>query len=103
MKKRSISLIIGLMSAALLGVMGMQYYFIHESYIQKSQLFDLSVNNSLSEVSKKLAKRDAMDFIKRKAKAEEEIKNSREKKESSKPLKSMLSFLPCALKNSTDE
>lgn len=75
------------MSAALLGVMGMQYYFIHESYIQKSQLFDLSVNNSLSEVSKKLAKRDAMDFIKRKAKAEEEIKNSREKKREQQAVK----------------
>ncbi|RXF71762.1 sensor histidine kinase [Arcticibacter tournemirensis] len=80
MKKRSISLIIGLMSAALLGVIGMQYYFIHESYIQKSQLFDLSVNNSLSEVTKKLAKRDAMLFVKRKAYAEEELRNTRKKK-----------------------
>lgn len=79
MKKRSISLIIGLMSAALLGVIGMQYYFIHESYLQKSQLFDLSVNNSLSEVAKKLAKRDAMLFVKRKAEAEEELRSSREK------------------------
>ncbi len=80
MKKRSISLIIGLMSAALLGVMGMQYYFIRESYRQKSQLFDLSVNNSLSEVTKKLAKRDAMLFVKRKAQADEQLKNSREKR-----------------------
>lgn len=80
MKKRSISLIIGLMSAALLGVMAMQYYFIRESYIQKSQLFDLSVNNSLSEVAKKLEKRDAMMFVKRKALAEEQLRSSREKK-----------------------
>ncbi len=80
MKKRSISLITGLMSAALLGVMAMQYYFIHESYVQKSQLFDLSVNNSLSEVTKKLAKRDALLFVKRKALAEEQMKNTREKR-----------------------
>ena len=79
MKKRSISLIIGLMSAALLGVIGMQYYFIRESYIQKSQLFDLSVNNSLSEVTKKLAKRDAQLFIQRKAQEEELLQNKRER------------------------
>ena len=40
MKQRSIRFIIGLMAAALLGVMAMQYYFIQESYRLKSQLFD---------------------------------------------------------------
>jgi len=79
MKKRSISLIIGLMTAALLGVMAMQYYFIRESYLQKSQLFDLSVNSALSEVTNKLAKHDAMHFVKQKAMAEE-LKKSREEK-----------------------
>lgn len=80
MKKKSISLIIGLMSAALLGVMGMQYYFIRESYLQKSQLFDLSVNNSLSEVANQLAKIDARLFVKQKAQKDEELKNSEERK-----------------------
>lgn len=67
------------MTAALLGVMAMQYYFIRESYLQKSQLFDLSVNSALSEVTNKLAKHDAMHFVKQKARAEE-LKKSREEK-----------------------
>ena len=67
------------MTAALLGVMAMQYYFIRESYLQKSQLFDLSVNSALSEVTNKLAKHDAMHFVKQKAMAEE-LKKSREEK-----------------------
>ncbi|EOR94406.1 two-component regulatory system, sensor kinase protein [Arcticibacter svalbardensis MN12-7] len=81
MKKRSIALILGLMSAALFGVIAMQYYFIRESYVQKSQLFDLSVNSSLSEVTNKLAKQDAMLFVKRKAIAEELKKNAEEKRQ----------------------
>lgn len=67
------------MTAALLGVMAMQYYFIRESYLQKSQLFDLSVKGALSEVTNKLAKHDAMHFVKQKAMAEE-LKKSREEK-----------------------
>jgi len=67
------------MTAALLGVMAMQYYFIRESYLQKSQLFDLSVKSALSEVTNKLAKQDAMHFVKRKAKAEELNKSRKEK------------------------
>ena len=57
MKRKSISLIIGLMSLALLGVIAMQYYFIKESYNLKSQLFDQSVNDALNTVSEKLEKR----------------------------------------------
>ncbi len=67
MKQKSISLIIGLMSIALLGVMAMQYYFIRESYLLKSQLFDQSVNEALNAVVSKLEKQDAMLFLKRKA------------------------------------
>jgi len=56
----------------------MQYYFIRESYIQKSQLFDLSVNSSLSEVANKLVKQDAKRFVSRKAIAEEHFKRKQE-------------------------
>ncbi len=56
----------------------MQYYFIRESYIQKSQLFDLSVNSSLSEVANKLVKHDAKRFVSRKAIAEEHFKRKQE-------------------------
>ncbi|MEJ5053301.1 HAMP domain-containing sensor histidine kinase [Sphingobacterium sp. MYb382] len=62
MKKRSISLIIWLMSIALLGVMAMQYYFVRESYKQKSQLFDEAVKASLTAVSGKIEKREIVEF-----------------------------------------
>jgi two-component system phosphate regulon sensor histidine kinase PhoR len=71
MKKRSISLIIGLMSAALLGVMAMQYYFIKESYGLKSQLFDQAVNDALSNVTDKLEKKEAILYLANKVEKED--------------------------------
>lgn len=65
MKKRSIRLIIGLMGFALLGVMAMQFYFLRESYRLKSELFDRSVNEALSNVSAKVQKQDALNFLTR--------------------------------------
>jgi two-component system, OmpR family, phosphate regulon sensor histidine kinase PhoR len=65
MKKRSISLIIGLMSVALLGVMAMQLYFFKQSFTLKSQLFDHSVNEALSKVAAKVAKYEAYNFLNR--------------------------------------
>jgi two-component system phosphate regulon sensor histidine kinase PhoR len=63
MKKRSIALIIGLMSFALLGVMGMQLYFLRQSYQVQSDLFDRSVNDALTNVASKLSKQDAINFL----------------------------------------
>jgi two-component system phosphate regulon sensor histidine kinase PhoR len=67
MKKKSISLIVGLMGFALLGVMGMQLYFLRQSYQMQADLFDRSVNDALNNVVANLAKRDAMSFLNRKA------------------------------------
>jgi two-component system phosphate regulon sensor histidine kinase PhoR len=67
MKKKSILLIIGLMSFALLGVLAVQWYFIRQSYQLKSQLFDQSVNESLNNVVQKLEKQDAFNFLLNKA------------------------------------
>ncbi|AIM35620.1 sensor histidine kinase [Sphingobacterium sp. SG20118] len=64
MRKRSIVLIISLMTLALLGVAAMQFYFIRESYRQKSQLFDESVNASLTAVAGKIERREVIDFAK---------------------------------------
>ncbi|SJN24168.1 sensor histidine kinase [Sphingobacterium faecium] len=64
MKKSSIVLIISLMTLALLGVAAMQFYFIRESYRQKSQLFDESVNASLTAVAGKIERREVIDFAK---------------------------------------
>lgn len=67
MKKTSISLIIGLMGFALLGVMSMQLYFLRQSYQTQSDLFDRSVNDALNNVVSKLAKQDANNFLNHKA------------------------------------
>ena len=52
------------MSIALLGVMGMQYYFIRETYYQESKLFDEKVNTSLSKVASEIEKTEVLDFAK---------------------------------------
>jgi two-component system phosphate regulon sensor histidine kinase PhoR len=66
MKKKSIALIIGLMGFALLGVMGMQLYFLKQTYDMQSQLFDRKVGDALDNVVSKIAKRDAFVFMKAK-------------------------------------
>lgn len=81
MKRRSISLIVGLMSFALLGVMAMQYYFLKESYYLKSQLFDQAVNDALKNVSFKLEKNEAANFLAQRAETEKRIATENRRKE----------------------
>lgn len=51
------------MSLALLGVIGMQYYYLKQSYQLKSQLFDQSVNEALTHVVNKLERKEALNFL----------------------------------------
>jgi two-component system phosphate regulon sensor histidine kinase PhoR len=67
MKKRSIGIIIGLMSFALIGVVAMQLYFLRQSYDMQSKLFDRSVSEALSNVVAKVDKQDAVNFLNAKA------------------------------------
>jgi len=67
MKKRSIALIIGLMSVALLGVVAMQLYFLRQSYQMQSELFNRSVNEALNNVVEKVSRHDALNFLNIKA------------------------------------
>src|ERR1700744_3391135 len=67
MKKRSIRIIIGLMSFALVGVVAMQLYFLWQSYDMQSKLFDRSVNEALSNVAIKASKHDVNHFLSTKA------------------------------------
>lgn len=62
MKKRGIEFIIGLMLFALLGVIGMQYYFIRQSYLLKLKLFDETINAVLNSVALKAEKKELIDF-----------------------------------------
>lgn len=65
MKTKRISLIIGLMGLALMGVMAMQFYFLIESYQQRSELFDRDVSAALSNVVAKIEKLDAINSVQR--------------------------------------
>ena len=77
MKKRSITLIICLMSFALIGVMAMQFYFVRESFRQKSKLFDETVKASLASVASKIERREIFEFTREQERVNQErfIKN----------------------------
>ncbi|MFC0519033.1 sensor histidine kinase [Mucilaginibacter angelicae] len=66
MKKRSIGLIIGLMSFALLGVMAMQFYFLRQAYQMQSDSFDRQVREAMNNVVDKVTRQDANNFLKTK-------------------------------------
>ncbi|MCX2478712.1 HAMP domain-containing sensor histidine kinase [Pedobacter sp. MC2016-15] len=63
MKKKSLWLITGLMTIALLGVFVMQLYYIREAYRLKSQLFEQEVNQALSSVANKIQRLNAVSHI----------------------------------------
>jgi two-component system phosphate regulon sensor histidine kinase PhoR len=66
MKKKSLWLITGLMTIALLGVFVMQLYYIREAYRLKSQLFEQEVNQALSAVANKVQRLNAVNHISKK-------------------------------------
>ncbi len=78
MKKRSIGIIIGLMSFALLGVVAIQLYFLHESYKLQSQLFDHDVKEALNNVADKLTKQDAINFLNSKVQEQDQTHKNQE-------------------------
>ena len=55
------------MAIALVGVMAMQLYFFRESYQLQEQLFDQSVHEALTNVVERIEKRDANNFLEKKA------------------------------------
>jgi two-component system phosphate regulon sensor histidine kinase PhoR len=63
MKQKSIGFIVVLMTVALLGVMAVQFFFIRQSYLQQSRLFDESVNASLSFVSNLVEKQEIKEYV----------------------------------------
>lgn len=90
MKRRSIALIVGLMTIALLGVMAMQYYFIRQSYVQKSQLFDESVRASLNAVASKAEKREVSEYARVQQQKREEFEREQRKLEDQLRLKTLI-------------
>jgi len=55
------------MAIALVGVMAMQLYFFRESYQLQEKLFDQSVHEALTNVVERIEKRDANNFLVKKA------------------------------------
>lgn len=78
MRRKSIGLIISLMTIALVGVMAMQYFFIRQSFHLKSQLFDESVMAALKTVALKAEKDEALRFLHERDKREQQAKKRRE-------------------------
>jgi len=91
MNRKSISLIIGLMAIALLGVMAMQYYFIRQSFHLKTQLFDESVMAAINTVALKVEKDEALRFLNAKEIGENKLRErqAKEKKRSSEEERSL--------------
>lgn len=81
MKHKSIGLIIGLMTVALLGVVAMQYFFIKQSYVLKAQLFDESVRAALNAVAAKAEKREVMELANAQRKNKEKLEREQRKLE----------------------
>lgn len=85
--KKSIGLIICLMTVALLGVMAMQYFFIRQSYVLKAQLFDESVKAALNTVAAKAEKREVMQLAAAQRKNKEKLEREQRRLEEQLRLK----------------
>ncbi|MGV3761704.1 ATP-binding protein [Parapedobacter sp.] len=91
--KKSIGLIIGLMTLALLGVVAMQYFFIRQSYVLKAQLFDESVKAALNAVASKAEKREVMQLAAAQRKNKERAEREQRKLEEQLRLKTEIEQL----------
>ncbi len=74
------------MSIALIGIVSLQLAMIRDSYVQKQQLFDQSVNAALVDVVKSIEKAEAIDYIQDKSDRLNKI-YVKTTKEASKPQK----------------
>lgn len=63
MKKHTVWILAALMAIALLGVCGVQFYYVKQSYVLKSQLFDQTVNQTLQNVVDKYQKHQIANYI----------------------------------------
>lgn len=74
------------MSIALLGVMAMQYYFIQESFKQKSQIFDEAVKASLTAVATKIERIEIYEFAREQERINQEKYRLNQKRQQQKEL-----------------
>ncbi|WP_053093744.1 sensor histidine kinase [Rufibacter radiotolerans] len=67
MRKKTLFLVIALMSISLVGLIGFQAYWIHHAVKMEEQVFDRNVQDALHQVARKLERQEAMQFLKEEA------------------------------------
>ncbi len=75
MTKGKFRIIVILLIISLVGIVSLQYTMLKESYIQKEQIFDQTVSSALIDVSKKVEKQEAINFIQTKISRKKKEKN----------------------------
>ena len=63
MKEKSLKIIIGLMSAALLGLIVVQIYWIKNAIELEEKLFDYNVNDAMHTVVKKISQHESATYV----------------------------------------
>ncbi|WP_181305307.1 sensor histidine kinase KdpD [Rufibacter sp. XAAS-G3-1] len=67
MKKKTLLLVIVLMTISLVGLIGFQVYWIHHAVQMEEEVFDRNVNDALHQVARRLETQEAMHFLKEEA------------------------------------
>jgi len=63
MKEKNLKIIIGLMSAALLGLIAVQIYWIKNAIELEEKLFDYNVNDAMHSVVKKISQFESAEYV----------------------------------------
>ena len=63
MKEKNLKIIIGLMSAALLGLIVVQIYWIKNAIELEEKLFDYNVNDAMHSVVKKISQHESAEYV----------------------------------------
>ncbi|MBA9077940.1 sensor histidine kinase [Rufibacter quisquiliarum] len=67
MRKKTLFVVIALMSLTLIGLIGFQAYWIHHAVKMEEELFDRNVNDALHQVARRLETKEAIHFLKQEA------------------------------------
>ncbi|QHL86528.1 hypothetical protein GU926_03355 [Nibribacter ruber] len=67
MRKKTLVLVIALMSVSLLGLIAFQVYWIHHAVQMEAQVFDRNVQDALLQVANKLETQEKIQFLKQEA------------------------------------
>ncbi|WP_062544935.1 sensor histidine kinase [Rufibacter tibetensis] len=67
MRKKTLLLVIFLMTISLIGLIGFQVYWIHHAVEMEEEVFDRNVNDALHQVARRLETKEAVHFLKEEA------------------------------------